>query len=152
VRLLLLLVVVLLGQAFVVGRAWLPGYAPDPLVLVASFVAIYWPRRSMLLPVVFVGWVRGLVLLEPVGGQVLCALVATAILSGLRDHLLEFREVGYVLGTLIMAGCWSMAAALTTHFSGVAIVGGRELVLGALLSVPLAAWATSRGRRLQELA
>jgi hypothetical protein len=146
------LIIVLLGQVFVVGRAWLSPYAPDPLVLVASFVALYWPRRSMLLPVVAVGWVRGLLLLEPVGGQVLCALVATAIVSGLREHLLEFRQLGYVLGSLIMAGCWSMAAALTSKGFDVSITGGRELVLGGLLSLPLATWAVSTGRRVQESA
>lgn len=147
----LALLAVLLGQVFVVSRGWLGSFALDPLVPVAAYVALYWPRRAVLIPIVLLGWVRALVLVEPAGGQVLAALVSFAIVAGLRSHLLEFREFGYVLGTLILAGCWSMAAALIAHGSGVAVTGGRELVLGSLLSVPLAGLALSMARRHGEL-
>ena len=138
---------VLLGQLFVVSRGWLGGFAPDPLVPIAAFVALYWPRRSVLPAIVLLGWVRALVLVEPAGGQVLAALISCAIVAGLRPHLLEFREFGYVVGTLILAGCWSMAAVLTTHAFGVSVTGGRELVLGSLLAVPLAGWAVGMASR-----
>ena len=140
-------IAVLLGQVFVVSRGWLGSFAPDPLVPIVAFVALYWPRRSVLLSIVLLGWVRALVLVEPAGGQVLAALIACAIVAGLRTHLLEFREFGYVLGTLILAGCWSMAAVLTSHAFGVAVTGGRELVLGSLLAVPLSGLAVSMARR-----
>lgn len=143
----LALLAVLAGQVFVVSRAWLGSFAPDLLVPIAAYLALYWPRRSVLLAIVLVGWVRAMVLVEPVGGQVLAVLVASAIVSGLRPHLLEFREFGYVLAALIMAGCWSMAAALTSHAFGVTVIGGRELVLGSLLSVPLAGLASNLARR-----
>jgi hypothetical protein len=152
VTLVLAILTVLLGQAFVVSRGWLGTFAPDPLVPIAAYLALYWPRRSVLPCIVLLGWVRALVLVEPAGGQVLAALISCAIVAGLRPHLLEFREFGYVLGTLILAGCWSMAAALITHASGVSVIGGRELVLGSLLAVPLAGVAVNVARRYGETA
>lgn len=146
----LVCVAVLLGQVFVVSRGWFGSFAPDPLVPVAAFVALYWPRRTVLLCLVLLGWLRALLLLEPVGGQVLAVLIAYAIVAGLRTHLLEFREFGYVVGAFILAGCWSMAAVLTSHAFGVGVTGGRELVLGGLLSVPLAGWAMSLATRYGE--
>ncbi len=143
----LTLVVVLLGQLFVVSRGWLGSFAPDPLVVVATWVALYWPRRTALLPLVLLGWIRALVLVEPAGGQVLPVLVAAAIVAGLRQHLLEFREAGFVVGALVYAGCWSMAAFLVSRGFDVPLTGGRELVLGALLSIPLAGPAMNAARR-----
>ena len=144
----LVLVAALLSQVFVLSRAWLGSYAPDPLLVVASFAALYWPRGGLILPVLAVGWLRGLVLLEPAGGQVLCCLVSTLIVSGLRVHLLEWRGLGFVLGSFIQAGCWSMAATLVSHLFGVPVLGGRELVLGAALSIPLAGLAQAASRRV----
>ncbi len=144
------LLIVVLGQMFVVSRGWLGAYGPDPLIPIAGYVALYWPRRTALLPIVLLGWVRALILVEPGGGQVLAALVSFAIVGGLRQHLLEFREMGYVLGTLILAGCWSMATVLTTRAFGVPIAGGRELVLGAVLSVLLAGVAFNTAQRYGE--
>jgi hypothetical protein len=139
---------VLASQMLVLSRAWLGTFGPDPLVLLAAYATLYAPRRSVLPSLVLLGWLRALVLLEPAGGQVLCLLVAGAIVSGLREHLVEHRQLGFVLGALILAGCWSMAAALVSAGFGVVVLGGRELVLGAALSVPLAALAGRANRRL----
>lgn len=138
---------VLAGQLFVVSRGWLGSFAPDLMVPLAAYLALYGRRRSALIGIVLLGWVRALVLVEPVGGQVLAALLACAIVSGLRPHLLEFREFGFVLAAFILAGCWSMAAFLTSHAFGVTVIGGRELVLGSLFSVPLAGLASRLARR-----
>ena len=146
----LVFVAVFLGQVFVVSRGWFGSFAPDPLVPIAAFVALYWPRRTVLLSLVLLGWLRASLLVEPAGGQVLAVLVAYAIVTGLRTHLLEFREFGYVLGAFILAGCWSMAAVLTSSAFGIGISGGRELVLGGLLSIPLAGWATNLANRYGE--
>lgn len=142
----LLLLALFASQALVVSRAWLAAYAPDPLLPVAAFAALYWPRRGLLLPVLVVGWLRALVLLEPAGGQVLCVLGSTLIVASLRPALLSWGRAGYVLAALVQAGCWSLCAAAVSALSGQTITGGRELVLGALLAVPLAGLACAAGR------
>lgn len=134
------------AQLLVLGRAHLGGWAPDLLLLVLLHGALFAPSRRLLMVPLVVGWLRALVLLEPAGGQVLAALAATLLVSSLRSQIREAPGLGWVLGAFLAAGSWSLTAALLEAITGVPLVAGRELVLGALLAVPLAGLAARRRR------
>jgi hypothetical protein len=135
------------AQLLVLSRALLGNWAPDLLVVVLLHGALFAPARRLLLVPLVVGWLRALVLLEPVGGQVLGALVATLLVSSLRSQLRDAPALGWVFGAFLAAGSWSLTVALLELVSGVPLVAGRELVLGAVLAVPLAGVAAARARR-----
>ncbi|MFT7463699.1 MAG: hypothetical protein ACI9EF_002046 [Pseudohongiellaceae bacterium] len=133
----------LAGQAFVLGRAWLGPLAPDPMVLVATFLALTCSRRRLLVGVIAVGWVRALVLVEPAGGQVLCAWGAMYAVASLGRG----GQRGPLFSSVVLAAVWWCCAWLVRWASGVSVLAGQELFLGVIFSVPVL-WALLPSRRL----
>lgn len=143
--LLLLVCGLVTGRLFLLGQLWLGEYAPDPTILVAVLCALALPPRRMVFAAVLLGWGRAVVLLEPAGGQVLCAWGAMAVVAGLRSQLQLLEGTGYVLGCVIGAGCWSLVARGLQLVADQPLTGGRELLLGAALALPIAGLAHRLG-------
>jgi len=152
VSLVLLVLATVASQLFTAARSWLGAAAPDPFVLVAAFAAVWWPRRTRLLAVVLLGWTRALILVEPAGGQVLCAWLTFVFVGVFRDRLMALRKTGYVVGAALTACCWVLGARLVALVPGADPTAGRELMLGALLAIPLAGVAVGLGRPLERAA
>ncbi len=135
--LLLLLLAVTATQIHVVADAWLGPAAPDPTVCLAAFCGLYWPRGTLPLAALALGWGRAMVLVEPAGGQVLCALVALALVATQRDDN-STSEGGYALvwAALTVSLAWAAAGWLLGQFTDVPIKAGRELFLGSVLALP----------------
>jgi hypothetical protein len=142
--------------ALVLGQlhAWLAGLAgaalPDPYVLLVAFTGLYWPRRTLPLAILLLGWARALTLAEPMGGHVLATAAAVLLLASQRDGL-DLRGGGVLLlGTLASALTLCTAGALLRGLSGAPLTAGWALVTGAALALPLAVparWAARRVRR-----
>jgi len=107
-------------------------------VLLAAFAAMYLPWRRLLACAVLMGWLRAVVLLEPAGGQVLCAWGALVLVAGLRSQLALRERLGFVLAAVLVAGTWSLLGRGLSALFDVPLTGGRELLLGAALALPLA--------------
>ena len=139
--LLLLVAGLVTGRVFLLGQQWLGASAPDPTILVAVLCALSLSPRRVVLAAVLIGWGRAVVLLEPAGGQILCAWAAMAVIFGLRSQLQLLEGTGYVLGCVIGAGCWSLVVRVLQLVVDQPFTGGRELLLGALLALPIAGLA-----------
>jgi len=129
---------VLSAQALVLGRALLGSMAPDPMVVLATALALAWPARRLLLAAVFLGWVRALVLVEPAGGQVLCAWAALFSVAAFRSSLRRGGRRGFLFAGVLLAAVWWLTALAVSWAAGVHVSAGRELLLGLLLAVPCA--------------
>lgn len=145
-----LILALLAAELLLLGRAWLGPWAPDLFVPVAALLSTSLPSSRLPLCALALGWMRALVLLEPVGGQVLCALVAlsaSALLGGVGGLRGLPRSAG------VVALCWYGTASLLGRFALPAGPphGGTELLMGALVVLPLAvvgAWRRARQLRL----
>lgn len=135
---------VLLAQAHLVARAWLGGLAPDPLVVLATLLALVLPRRRLVLAALLLGWVRALTLAEPMGGQVLCLWAAMALVAFLREGLVAGGRSGVLVAGGLLALCWWSSAQVLGLAADAPVSAGRELLLGVPLAVPFAGLALGR--------
>jgi hypothetical protein len=124
-------------------HAWLAGWAgpalPDPFPLLVALVGLCWPRNSLAWAVLVLGWSRALCLAEPVGGHVLAAGAAVALLASQR-HALDARRAGTLLACgLLAAAALALAGWLLRAASGAPLTAGWALAGGALLALPLLA-------------
>jgi len=122
-------------------HAWLLGWSgaalPDPFPLLVALVGLCWPRESLAWAVLVLGWSRALGLAEPVGGHVLAAGAAVALLVSQR-HALDARRAGTLLTCgLVAAGALALAGWLLREASGAPLTAGWALATGALLALPL---------------
>lgn len=137
----------LAGQLWAVSRAWLGPVAPDPLVIVGTALALSCPRRQLPWVAMMVGWVRALVLIEPAGGQVLCAWAAMVVVAAVRRGLRRQGRSGVLLGGLLLALVWWCSAAALSWVWGASVIAGEELFWGVLAGVPLL-WVYRPSERL----
>jgi hypothetical protein len=146
VSLLLLALAVLSVQSYVVAESWIGIQAPDPIICLAAFAGLYWPRRTLLLAAIALGWGRALVLLEPAGGQILCAWLTLAVVASQRGDHARTSWVWFVTAALLAAATWSTAGVMVRLAFDVPLQAGLELFLGAVLSIPLAGLAQGTAR------
>ena len=97
-----------------------------------------------------------MVLLEPAGGQILCAWVALAFVASQRSD--DRRDAGdavwlrFAWASLAAAAAWSLSALALTALvpdgwlAAGGIQAGRELFLGVLVTLPLARAASQVAR------
>lgn len=127
----------LAGQALLLGRAWLGPLAPDPMVVVGVTLALSQPPRRLLAAAVMLGWVRALVLVEPVGGQVLCAWAALFAVATLARGLRRSGRSSFLFGGMVLAAVWCAGALVVSWASGVTVSAGPELWWGVVLAAPV---------------
>ena len=155
--LVLLLLSVAATQGFVVAAAWLGGPAPDPVVGLAAFAGLWWPRRTLPLAALVLGLGRAVVLTELAGGQIFCAWLALVVVAGQRPdprRALENVYARFAWAALSAAGAWALAGWALRALFDVPLQSGRELLLGVVVVLPLArlaalgarsaGWATAR--------
>lgn len=135
---LLLLLTVAAAQAYVVTESWVGVQAPDPVVCLAAFAGLYWPRRALPLAALALGWGRAAVLVEPAGGQILCAWVAVTVVAGQRGDSPSRSWTEYVAAALVTAAAWSLTGVVVRLVADVPLQAGLELFLGAIVAIPLA--------------
>jgi len=145
----MLLAAVASGPALLVARAWLGAWAPDPAVVVLAWAALGPRRAPRTLLLVLLGVGRALVLLEPVGPQLLAAGFAYLVLRAAREGL---REVGgrqpLLLGAALAGVAWLAAGRALGLWLQPAPLAGPELLLGVLWAVPGGVLSLrARGRR-----
>ncbi len=116
---------------------WTGPVLPDPFPLLVVLVGLCWPRASLVWAVLVLGWSRALGLAEPVGGHVLAAGAAVALLASQR-HALDARRAGTLLATgLVAAGVLILAGWLLRAVSGAPLTAGWALPAGVALALPL---------------
>jgi hypothetical protein len=135
------------------SRSWWGDLGPDPAVLVAAACALLLKPRQLALAALALGWSRALVLGEPAGGQVLCALAALSVGWRLGPGAPGSRP--WLLTSLAVAGTWWLVAQVLALVLGllsgalVAPAAGPGLFLAAALALPspvLASWRARRAR------
>ena len=139
--LVMLLLSVAAAQAYVVAAAWLGLQAPDPVVGLAAFAGLWWPRRTLPLAALVLGLGRAVVLAEPAGGQVFCAWFALAVVAAQRPDPRRAAENLYprfAWAALSAAGAWALGGWVLRALFDVPLQSGRELFLGVLVVLPLA--------------
>jgi hypothetical protein len=150
---LLLLLALAAAPLGALSRSWWGGLAPDPVVLVAAACALLLKPRQLALAAVALGWSRALVLGEPAGGQVLCALAALSVGWRLGPGGSDGRP--WLLTSLSVAGTWWLVAQALSLLLGLlpgglmAPTAGPGLFTAAALALPspiLASWRVRRAR------
>jgi hypothetical protein len=136
------------------SRSWWGELGPDPTVLVAAACALLLKPRQLALTALALGWSRALVLGEPAGGQVLCALAALSVGWRLGPGGPGGRP--WLLTSLSVAGTWwlvSQALALVLGLLPGALVApsaGAGLFTAAALALPSPVLANWRHRRARD--
>ena len=149
--LLLLLLTLAATQAALLAAPWTGGLALDPTVCLAAFAGLYWPRRTLPLAALALGWGRSVVLLEPAGGQILCAWLALMFVAAQRR---EDRHgvaepvpwTRFVIAAFLAACAWLAAGWVLNLALPTPIQTGRELFVGVLVAIPVARLARGAAR------
>jgi len=134
----LLALAVLMGQLHALGAAWAGAFVPDPFVCLAAFAGLYWPRRGLAGAALALGLGRALVIMEPAGGQVLCAWGALLVLASQREAFDRGRPATLAAAALLVAVTWTVLAWLLALISGAPVSAGLSLFTGAALAPLLA--------------
>lgn len=147
--LVMLLLSVAAAQGHVVAAAWLGLQAPDPMVGLAAFAGLWWPRRTLPLAALVLGLGRAVVLAEPAGGQIFCAWLALAVVAAQRPDPrrdVEGIYVRFAWAALSAAAAWAAAGWVLRALFDVPLQSGRELFLGVIVVLPLARLAALGAR------
>jgi hypothetical protein len=129
------LATLLLGQAHALGAAWGGSWVPDPYVVLLALAALHGGGRGLLPWAVGLGWGRALLMLEPVGLHVPCALFALWVVSGQRDAVDRSGTGALLVACLFAAGAWALAALVLGACTGQAPDIGLSLLSGTLLAL-----------------
>ncbi len=141
--LLLLLLTLAATQAALLAAPWTGGLALDPTVCLAAFAGLYWPRRTLPLAALALGWGRAVVLLEPAGGQILCAWVALMFVAAQRTETRQGAAEAvpwtrFVIAAFLAAAAWMGAGWLLGMVLPNPLQAGRELFVGVIVAIPVA--------------